>query len=181
MTKAHSAMQDNTANNRIPVTALNAMSREEFVAALGVLLEGSPDLVGRAWDARPFASLGDVHGAVMDAVNSGTEEEKLALLRAHPELCDRLTPPSPESASEQAKAGLDRMTPEELQQFRRLNAEYRHRHGFPFIICARLNSKRSILAAFARRLRKLRHVEFQTALNQVAKIARLRLADRVTE
>jgi len=174
-------MQDLTVNVRIPVAALNAMSREEFVAALGELLEGSAHLVGRAWEARPFASLGDVHGAVMDAVNNATEEEKLALLRAQPELADRLKAPSPTSAAEQARAGLDRMAPDEQKQFRRLNAEYRHRHGFPFIICARLNSKRSILAAFARRLRKLRHVEFQTALNQVAKIARLRLADRVTE
>jgi 2-oxo-4-hydroxy-4-carboxy-5-ureidoimidazoline decarboxylase len=169
------------ANDRIPLNALNAMGQEEFTAALAELLEDSPHLVSRAWDARPFAGLADVHTAIMEAVGSATAEEKLALLNAHPDLGDRLARISVLSTQEQALAGLDNLSPDETAQFANLNAEYRARHGFPFIICARLNSKRTILAAFARRLRKPRDVEFETALGQVAKIARLRLADRVTE
>jgi OHCU decarboxylase len=174
-------MQESTANDRIPLAALNAMSQDEFTTVLGGLLEGSAHLVARAWTARPFGSLADVHVAVMNAVNTATPDEKMALLQAHPDLGDRLTRLSLASTREQAKAGLNRMTPEEISQFQYLNTQYRARNGFPFIICARLNSKRTILAAFVRRLRKSTEAEIQTALAQVAKIARLRLADRVME
>ena len=174
-------MHETTANDRISLAAINAMNQEEFSTALGGLLEGSPHLVARAWAARPFANLAEVHVAVMDSVNAATQDEKLALLRAHPDLGDRLTRLSLASTKEQAKAGLDQMKPDEVAQFQYLNAQYRERNGFPFIICAPLNSKRTILAAFVRRLRKSREAEFQTALDQVSKIARLRLADRVTE
>jgi OHCU decarboxylase len=174
-------MDEIAANARITIATLNEMTREQFAAAIGTVLEDSAHLVARAWDARPFGSLADLHVAIMDAVSAATPQEKLALLQAHPDLGDRLSRVSIESTKEQAKAGLNELTPEEVAQFRHLNAEYRQRYGFPFIICARLNSKRTILANFARRLRKPREVEFATALAQVAKIARLRLADLVAE
>jgi len=169
------------ANDRISLSALNAMSRDCFVGLLGNVLENSPHLVERAWAARPFGSVADVHNAIMDAVAAATDDEKLALLKAHPDLGDRLASISLASKKEQAKAGLNELAADEIAQFKNLNAEYRRRHGFPFIICARLNSKRTVLAAFARRLRKPREVEFQSALHQVSKIARLRLADLITD
>jgi 2-oxo-4-hydroxy-4-carboxy-5-ureidoimidazoline decarboxylase len=174
-------MDTPTANDRISLTALNALPREEFTAVLRNVLEKSPHFLERAWVARPFGSIADLHCAIMDMVSASTPEERMALLCAHPELGDRQGGFSSMWHREQHKAGLNDLTSDEVAQFKNLNAEYRQKHGFPFIICARLNSKRTILAAFARRLWKPREVELQTALQQVSKIARLRLSDIVTE
>jgi 2-oxo-4-hydroxy-4-carboxy-5-ureidoimidazoline decarboxylase len=84
-----------------------------------------------------------------------------------------------ESAQEQASAGLDRLTPEEIELFQKNNAAYRERFGFPFVICARLNKKVDILAGFERRLKNSRTQEIKTALEEIGKIAYLRLKDIV--
>ena len=81
------------------------------------------------------------------------------------------------SAAEQASAGLDRLTPDEFQRFHALNAAYRDRFGFPFIICVRLTDKAGILAAMERRLSHERDAEIATALEQIGEIVRLRLKD----
>jgi 2-oxo-4-hydroxy-4-carboxy-5-ureidoimidazoline decarboxylase len=86
---------------------------------------------------------------------------------------------TPESNREQASAGLDRLTPDEIATFARLNAAYRDRFGFPFVICARENKKESILAGFSARLGHAREREIATALDEIARIAHSRLLDFV--
>src|SRR5207245_4434389 len=107
-------------------------------------------------------------------------EQQVALLQAHPDLVGRAALAgrlSPESTGEQAAAGLDHLSPEEIATFTRLNSAYRDRFGFPFVICARENKKDSILAGFATRLRNSREQEIEIALGEVAKICYLRLSD----
>ena len=58
-------------------------------------------------------------------------------------------------------------------------APYRTKFGFPFVICAREQTKASILAALAARRENDRATEITTALREIAKIARLRLEDAV--
>jgi 2-oxo-4-hydroxy-4-carboxy-5-ureidoimidazoline decarboxylase len=116
----------------------------------------------------------------MAVVHEATPEEQLALIRAHPELAgkaaiDRTLTEA--SAAEQASAGLDRLTPEEYARFHDLNAAYKARFGFPFIICVRLTDKAGILAAMERRLNNDRDAEISTAIDQIGEIVRLRLAD----
>ncbi len=116
----------------------------------------------------------------MAVVHSASGEEQLALIRAHPELAgkaaiDRTLTDA--SAAEQASAGLDRLTPEEFARFHALNAAYRERFGFPFIICVRLTDKAGILAAMEERLRHERDEEIATAIAQIGEIVRLRLKD----
>lgn len=116
----------------------------------------------------------------MTIVQAATPEEQLALIRAHPELAgkaaiDRTLTEA--SAAEQASAGLDRLTPEEFQRFHDLNAAYRARFDFPFIICVRLTDKAGILAAMERRLDNDRDAEIATAIAQIGEIVRLRLGD----
>jgi 2-oxo-4-hydroxy-4-carboxy-5-ureidoimidazoline decarboxylase len=142
------------------------------------LFEHSPWVEERA-DAR--ASSGDRHADLMAVMHEASPEEQLALIRAHPELAgkaaiDRTLTDA--SAAEQASAGLDRLTQGEFDQFHTLNAAYRERFGFPFIICVRLTDKAGILAAMERRLGNDREAEIATALEQIGKIVRLRLEDQ---
>ncbi|HEX8655652.1 MAG TPA: 2-oxo-4-hydroxy-4-carboxy-5-ureidoimidazoline decarboxylase, partial [Allosphingosinicella sp.] len=129
-------------------------------------------------DARP--SSGDRYSDLMAVVRDSSPEEQLALIRAHPELAGkaavdgRLTEAS---AAEQASARLDRLPQDEYDRFHALNAAYRDKFGFPFIICVRLTDKAGILAAMERRLANDRDAEIATALEQIGEIVRLRLED----
>ena len=139
------------------------------------LFEHSPWVEKRA-DARP--STGDRHADLMAVVREATSEEQLALIRAHPELAGKAAIDgslTEASAAEQASAGLDRLTPAEFERFHALNAAYRDKFDFPFIICVRLTDKAGILAAMERRLGNDRDTEIATALDQIGEIVRLRL------
>jgi OHCU decarboxylase len=112
------------------------------------------------------------------------EGQQLELLRAHPDLVGRAALAgtlSRPSTAEQSAAGLDRLTADEIGAFTRYNAAYRERFGFPFIVCARENTKDTILDGFAIRLPNTREREIATALGEVAKIAALRLRDLVAD
>ena len=144
---------------------------------MSALFEHSPWVEERA-DARP--SSGDRHADLMAVVRHAAPEEQLALIRAHPELAGKAAVDgslTQASAAEQASAGLDRLTQEEFDRFQALNAAYRQKFGFPFIICVRLTDKAGILAAMERRLANDRDTEIATALDEIGEIVRLRLGD----
>jgi len=144
---------------------------------LSALFDHSPWVEQRA-DANP--SSGDRHADLIAVVAAATRDEQLALIRAHPELAgkaaiDRTLTDA--SAAEQASAGLDRLTPEDYARFHALNAAYKARFDFPFIICVRRTDKAGILAAMERRLAHDRDSEIATALGEIGEIVRLRLED----
>lgn len=117
-------------------------------------------------------------GAMRRVVDGAGGDEQLALLRAHPDLAGRLGVGeglTEASEGEQASAGLDRCTPGEFEEFQQLNTRYRERFGFPFILAVRGRSRGEILEAFRRRVGNDRDDEFAEALEQVHRIARLRL------
>jgi 2-oxo-4-hydroxy-4-carboxy-5-ureidoimidazoline decarboxylase len=150
---------------------------DAFVARLGFLFEHSPWVVERAAGKRPFA---DLHTGLMQVVADASDEERLALIRAHPELAgkaaiDRTL--TAESTAEQASAGLDRLTEGEFARFHELNAAYRERFGFPFIVCVRKTDKAGILSAMERRLKNGREAEVAAAIAEIGEIVRLRLED----
>jgi len=157
---------------------LNALGREEFTRLLGQVFEHSPWVAARTCSQRPFRSREDLHAALCDTVAKASDDEKFSLIRAHPDLIgdDEITEAS---RAEQASAGLDHASPEEVKQFREYNRQYRERFGFPFVICARLHKKEAIARAFPVRLRNSREQEMQTALDEIYKIADLRLRDIV--
>jgi len=157
---------------------LNAMDRVEFVRVVGPVFEHSPWVAARTEAQRPFSSREALHAALVATVEKASDDEKICLIRAHPDLIgdDELTAAS---KSEQASAGLSDATPQEAKQFREFNRQYRERFGFPFVICARLNKKDAIARAFPVRLRNSREQEIETALQEISKIAELRLNDLV--
>jgi OHCU decarboxylase len=167
----------------IALATFNTLDRDTFTAALAGLFEGPPWIVARAWERRRFASREALHQACCEVMYGATEDEQVALIRAHPDLVGRAALAgtlSSASTAEQAAAGLDRLTPDEIADFTRLNAEYQARFGFPFVICARENKKESILAGFSARLTNSREREIQAALAEIAKIGWLRLLDTVS-
>ncbi len=156
-----------------------SLTREQFVARFGGVYEHSPHFAETVWrNARP-ADLDDAaklktlfRAAVFDAGKDG----QLALIRAHPDLGNRLAM-SKESTSEQKGAGLDACSPEEFAEFQKLNTEYKAKFAFPFIIAVRGLDRATILAAFRARLNNSADAEFATALEQIHRIAGFRISD----
>jgi 2-oxo-4-hydroxy-4-carboxy-5-ureidoimidazoline decarboxylase len=148
------------------------------MSRFGGVFEGSPWVAERAWAARPFGSLEALHGAMVDVVARAPHEVRLDLIRSHPDLAVSASL-TPESEEEQAVAGLDRLTPEQYERIIWLTTAYRARVGFPFVVCAREHTPETIIAAAERRMELGPDEEEQTALTEIAKIARLRLADLV--
>ena len=157
---------------------LNALDGEEFTRIVGPVFEHSPWVAARTAAQRPFQSREALHAALVATVQKASNDEQLALIRAHPDLIGdaHLTAAS---QAEQASAGLQDATAEEAKQFREFNRQYRERFGFPFVICARLNKKEAIASAFPVRLQNSREKEIESALQEISKIAELRLQDLV--
>lgn len=167
-----------------PLSILNSCSREAFVAALGHTFERSPWVAEEGFERRPFRDRAHLHAELWAVLRAAPRERQLALIRAHPDLAGRLaraTDLTAESRREQASAGLDSMDAEEGAELERMNRAYRERFGFPFVICARLNDRRSILASMRRRLEHDEEGEVEAALAEIEKIAELRLRDALEE
>lgn len=159
------------------------MARDRFVARFGGIFEHSAWIAERAFDLElgpaHDSALG-LHNALARIFRSASPEERLGVLRAHPDLAGKLAAAkrlTPESTAEQASAALDALTDDERARFQALNAAYVAKHGFPFIIAVRDNTKGSILAAFDTRIANDTATEFATACAQVERIAELRLKD----
>lgn len=163
------------------------MTREDFISRFGGVFEHSPFIAERAFDAglvvEPLSASG-VHAALTEKFRSASPDERLGVLRAHPDLAGKLAIAgglTEDSAKEQAGAGLDRLSPEEHARFTALNTAYTTKFGFPFIIAVKGLTKDDILAAFEARIDNGRETEFDTACAQVEKIARLRLESLIPE
>ena len=167
----------------ISLEALNAAGEAEFTAALGDIYEHAPWVAKTASALRPFATLADLHGAMVAAVGAATTDARLALVKAHPDLAGKAARAgnlTADSTNEQASVGLDRLTSEEFARFHRLNDAYQAKFGIPFIVCVRRHTKDSILREFERRLTQGSDGEMETALGEIFRIAALRLDCRVT-
>ncbi|MDB6454508.1 allantoinase PuuE [Falsirhodobacter sp. 20TX0035] len=157
------------------------MDRETFVGRFGGIFEHSPWIADRAFDLElgpAHDSAVGLHNALCRIFRSAGDAERLGVLNAHPDLAGKLAAArrlTADSTAEQASAGLDALTDAERAEFQRLNADYVARHGFPFIIAVRDNTKAQILEAFRARVAQDRDTEFATACRQVERIALLRL------
>ena len=168
----------------IPLAELNALDRPGFVTALDGIYEHSPWVAEAAIDAGPFASRLDLLDALNAAMFAAPRDTQLSLICAHPELAGKAAiarEMTEESVREQSGVGLDRCTVSEFERIQALNAGYRARFGFPFIIAVKGHSRASIIAAMAERILNDEDAEFARALHEIGRIAAFRLADRVSE
>jgi OHCU decarboxylase len=158
------------------------MSVSEFIETFGHVFEHSPWIAENAWyrglGARNDTVAG-LHEALCNEIRRADHEQKLELLRAHPELGVAMggRELSASSHREQLRSGLDACTPEEYAEFQRLNAAYREKFGFPFILAIKGYHRRQILEIFRQRLGHGQEEEFQAALAQVMKIGLFRLQE----
>jgi 2-oxo-4-hydroxy-4-carboxy-5-ureidoimidazoline decarboxylase len=167
---------------KVALGNLNAAEEASFIAALGEVYEHAPWVAQAVWRQRPFATLVALQAAMMAAVRAAPAEQRLALIRGHPDLAGkaaRAGAMTADSQAEQTSAGLERLSEAEFAQFHRLNGAYREKFGIPFIICARRHSKDSILQQFERRLQNSMAEETEAALAEIFRIAALRLDQRL--
>ncbi len=155
------------------------MKENEFIARFGRIYEHSPWVAEKAAPLVDGSADVDVIARVMeDCVDNASRERRLALIRAHPDLAGQAAVAGEltvDSETEQSSAGLDQCSPEEYVRFQALNEAYRGKFGFPFVMAVRNKSRTEILAAFESRLENDYDAEFETALLEIHKIARLRL------
>jgi 2-oxo-4-hydroxy-4-carboxy-5-ureidoimidazoline decarboxylase len=166
----------------VSLASLNTADKKGFVAALGDVYERAPWVAEAVHGQRPFASLHALHEAMAAAIRAATAEQRIALLKGHPDLADKAARAgtlTPDSKAEQASAGLDRLSEAEYAAFHRFNEAYRSKFGIPFIVCVRRHSKDSILRQFERRLQNGVAAETKAALTEVFRIGALRLDQRV--
>ena len=157
---------------------INAMDRAAFVEKFGGIFENSPWVAEQAWESRPFASLDAMHAAMAGVAKNAPAPLQLALLQAHPDLAGKEAQAGAMTASsvaEQASAGLSALSKDEMAEISALNAAYRKKFGFPFIIAVRMHTKEGIFFEFRRRLHNDTQTEFANDLQNVTIITRLRL------
>lgn len=155
------------------------MSTSDFVQHFSGVYEHSPwvaervaPYVGSSADYDQIAKL------MADCVDNASREAQLALICAHPDLAGTAQIAgglTAESTEEQSSAGLDKCTPEEHERFHSLNEQYKEKFKFPFVMAVRDSSRAAIIAKFEQRLTNDYELEFETALIEIHKIARLRL------
>lgn len=163
------------------------LGRDAFIATYGDVYEHSPWIAAQSWDRGLDATHDTPSGlaeCMRQQVDAADADTQLTLIRAHPDLAGKAAVANElteDSRSEQAGAGLDRCTPEEFARFERLNAIYRERFGFPFVIAVRGLDRHAILDAFETRLNHIPDEERRTAIEQIHRIALLRLEQRAAE
>jgi beta-ureidopropionase / N-carbamoyl-L-amino-acid hydrolase len=163
---------------------LNGMPAQDFVTALGSIFEHSPWVPERVAQLRPFTSGLALHGAMCDAVLQAEEPLQLELIRAHPELAGRAAlrgDLTAASTQEQKGAGLSACTPSQLASIQSLNAQYRQRFGFPFVLAVKGHTVDSVIASLAERVTHDANGERNVAIREICRIARFRLADLIEE
>jgi 2-oxo-4-hydroxy-4-carboxy-5-ureidoimidazoline decarboxylase len=157
---------------------LNACSQSDFVAVLANVFEHSPWIAEEAAAARPFAGVGALFAAMKSAVECAPVERRLALIRSHPDLAgktQRAAGLTAESNAEQNSVGLDRLSDAEYEAFERVNNAYRSKFGLPYIVCVRRQTKDSILRDFERRMPNDTATEVKASIEEICRIAALRL------
>ncbi|XP_044633040.1 putative 2-oxo-4-hydroxy-4-carboxy-5-ureidoimidazoline decarboxylase [Equus asinus] len=159
---------------------VNSMDFGEFVDVFGNVVERCPLIAAAIWSQRPFSDLEDLEKHFFAFIDALPQSGQEGILRCHPDLAGRelqrgtLTA---ESQREQSGAGLTSLSADERLRLAELNAQYRARFGFPFVLAARLSDRAAVPRELARRLHCPPAQELRTALAEVKKIGHLRLAD----
>ncbi len=163
---------------------LNSCDENVFISRLGSIFEHSPWVAEQVVKLRPFASIERLHAAMVAAVDDSTEQAKLTLIRNHPELAGKEAETgqlTAESTREQRGAGLDQCSAGELTQLRELNRAYLERFDFPFVIAVSGLDRQQILQQMQLRLHNDKQQELATSIEQIGRIAQIRLDQLISQ
>ena len=155
---------------------INDLNKSDFLSIFGNVFEKTESVALEAFDSKPFKNFEDIVLKMLNIYENYEKNKILEILNAHPELAVAKKMTS-ESISEQASAKLDNCSKEELEEFERLNADYKKKFGFPFIIAVKGKNKSEILNNFRNRIKNNFKIEFDEAKIQVKKIASARLEE----
>ena len=159
------------------INEINKLTKTEFIKVFGNIFENSEWIASELFNQKPFFDFTELSSNMIKIFENTTKEKQLKILNSHPDLANktRIGTLTADSKNEQDSAGLDKCTPEEFNDFKNLNFEYKKKFGFPFIFAVKDKSKLQILANFKKRISCDINVEFEEAKIQVKKIANLRL------
>jgi len=159
------------------INEINKLTKTEFIKVFGNIFENSEWIASELFNQKPFFDFTELSSNMIKIFENTTKENQLKILNSHPDLANktRIGTLTADSKNEQDSAGLDKCTPEEFNDFKNLNFEYKKKFGFPFIFAVKDKSKLQILANFKKRISCDINVEFEEAKIQVKKIANLRL------
>jgi len=160
------------------INKINKLSQSEFIKVFANIFENARWIAEELYNQKPFKDFIDLSSKMLNIFENTTKEKKLKILNDHPDLGSKakISELTPESLKEQTSAGLDQCTKEEFSEFKKLNNAYK-KFGFPFILAVRGKNKIEILNNFRQRVESEPDVEFNEAIQQVKKIASLRLED----
>ncbi|XP_038635913.1 2-oxo-4-hydroxy-4-carboxy-5-ureidoimidazoline decarboxylase-like [Scyliorhinus canicula] len=159
---------------------VNSMNYEQFLDMFGNVIEKCPLIAAAVWTGRPFSSLSALEKNIGDFIDSLPRSGKEGILRCHPDLAGRELlrgTLSPDSQGEQSQAGLTSLTQAQRSQLSELNASYKSRFNFPFVICVRMNDRETIIQQLRSRISNSPEQELQIGIQEVKKICHLRLLD----
>ncbi|KAL0839637.1 hypothetical protein ABMA28_016308 [Loxostege sticticalis] len=168
----------------IRISEVNKLDKEQFEWMFGNVVELCTDAAAKVQKKRPFKNVEDLCNAFHEYLENLSIEEKLVILKLHPDLAGRLAAQGEltrESTAEQKSAGLNDLTEEQRHTINTSNERYKSKFGFPFIICARENKVQSIINGLQQRYNSTREQEIATGINEVKKICKLRITDIVKD
>ena len=160
----------------INIKKINNLDKSEFLSIFGNVFEKSKWISEKVFDEKPFKNLESFVSEIIGIYENSENKTILEILNLHPELAveKKLTTDSEE---EQNKANLKECTPEEFNEFKKLNIEYKKKFNFPFIVAVKGKNKNEILNYFRKRINNSLDEEFLEAKKQVKKIATFRLEE----
>ena len=156
------------------VDKINNLSKSDFISIFGNVFEKTAWIAEKAYSLKPFLDFNTLKKIFLSTYNECSNEQYLKIFNSHPQLAiEKIM--TKHSKKEQSKSKLDSCTKEELEEFTKLNHDYKKKLNFPFIITVVGLNKKQILDSFRDRIKKNIDEEFEEAKNQVKKIAIIRL------
>ena len=154
------------------INKINKLPKSEFIKVFGNIFESSSWISEELYKLKPFNSFEDLSTIILDIFENTTKENQIRILRAHPDLANKIKIESltTDSKNEQSSAGLNKCTLEEFGEFKNLNFKYKKKFGFPFIFAVKDKSKLEILTNFRKRISCDINVEFEEAKNRLKKL-----------
>ena len=160
------------------INKINKLPKSEFIKVFANIFENARWIAEELYNKKPFNSFEELSAKMLDIFEAAKKENQLKILRNHPDLANKtkISSLTPDSLNEQTSAGLDQCTEEEFNEFKKLNDSYK-KFGFPFILAVKGKTKMDVLNNFRKRISSDPKTEFGEAVEQVKKIAILRLKE----
>ena len=160
---------------------INKLSQSEFVEIFGNIFEKASWIAEKLYNEKPFNNFEELRSKMLKIFINASKETQMKVLNAHPDLADKtkINYITADSKIEQNNAGLDQCSEEEFNEFKYLNDKYKKKFGFTFVLAVKSKDKIEILNELKKRILDKANNEFDEAITQVVKIAKLRLNELI--